>query len=139
MSLICGANGLFPCPICLVPKDQLMMIWREFEKWTGAKALQLLAESRAASTLKNAEQILKNWSLHPVDVCVFLCQTKTNAYPFLNQNAFLELGYTDPYEALSFDRLHAFHGGLFGHHIWPLLKAHIETLSAAEVAQVDAQ
>ena len=73
MSLICGANGLFPCPICLVPKDQLMMIWREFEKWTGAKALQLLAESRAASTLKNAEQILKNWSLHPVDVCVFLC------------------------------------------------------------------
>ena len=72
MSLIRGANGLFPCPICLVPKDQLMMIWKEFEKRTGAKALQLLAESRAASTLKNAEQILKNWSLRPVDVCVIL-------------------------------------------------------------------
>ena len=70
MSLIRGANGLFPCPICLVPKDQLMMIWRKFEKRTGAKALQLLAEARAAPTLSNAEAILKSWSLRDVDVCV---------------------------------------------------------------------
>ena len=70
MSLICGANGLFPCPICLVPKDQLKMIWREFEKRTGAKAKELLVQSREAQTAKKSEEILKNWSLRDIDVCI---------------------------------------------------------------------
>ena len=55
------------------------------------------------------------------------------------KNAFLELKNTDPYKALSFDRLHAFHAGLFGKHMWPLLKAHIEKLSSTAAAQVDKQ
>ena len=55
------------------------------------------------------------------------------------KSAFLELKNTDPYKALSFDRLHAFHAGLFGKHMWPLLKAHIEKLSSSTAAQVDEQ
>ena len=71
MFFIRGANGLFPCPICLVPKDQLKMIWREFEKCTGAKAKELLAQAREAPTAKKSEEILKNWSLRDIDVCIW--------------------------------------------------------------------
>lgn len=35
------------------------------------------------------------------------------------QNAFWNVENSDPYAALSWDRLHAYHGGLFSDHIWP--------------------
>lgn len=49
----------------------------------------------------------------------------------------MELNYSDPYNTLSFDKLHALDGGLFGRHIWPLLKKYIEALKAE--TQVDEQ
>ena len=32
------------------------------------------------------------------------------------------MGNTDLYKALSWDRLHAYHLGLFGDHLWPQFK-----------------
>lgn len=45
--------------------------------------------------------------------------------------------YSDPYEALSFDRLHTFHSGLFGDHLWTQLKKHIESLGRDASTLVD--
>ena len=38
------------------------------------------------------------------------------------QNSFWSLKYTDVYTAISWDRLHAYHGGLFSHHLWDIFK-----------------
>ena len=35
------------------------------------------------------------------------------------QNTFWRIKYSDPYRAISFDKLHAYGLGLFGDHIWP--------------------
>ena len=69
MSLIRGALGLFPCPICLVPKECLMKIWEMYEQRTGKKAKELVEDANAQRRLKDAEKILKSWSLRPIKVC----------------------------------------------------------------------
>jgi hypothetical protein len=53
------------------------------------------------------------------------------------QNAFFELGYSDPYLALSFDRMHFNHGGLWGDHLWPELKLHVKALGRQAEKQLD--
>lgn len=45
----------------------------------------------------------------------------------------------DPYRALSFDVLHSLLTGLFGAHLWPVLKDEIEKHRADGLAQLDAQ
>lgn len=53
------------------------------------------------------------------------------------KNAFYQMTYSDPYDALSFDRLHTNHGGLFGDHLWPQIKKSIESLGRQAATQVD--
>lgn len=38
------------------------------------------------------------------------------------------------YSALSWDRLHAYHGGLFSDHLWSEFKAVVETLDKSKEA-----
>ncbi|CDO73238.1 hypothetical protein BN946_scf185007.g293 [Trametes cinnabarina] len=121
MSLIRGANGLFPCPVCMIPKGQLSNYAVVFPKRTGQEAQRILQEALALKNQSAREAILQQWSLRPV------------------QNAFLELAHSDPYQALSFDRLHAFHSGLFGHHFWTEFKKHVQNISNEAVKLIDAQ
>ncbi|KAJ3006719.1 hypothetical protein NUW54_g3829 [Trametes sanguinea] len=121
MSLIRGANGLFPCPVCMIPKGQLSNYAVVFPKRTGQEAQRILREALALKNQSAREAILQQWSLRPV------------------QNAFLELAHSDPYQALSFDRLHAFHSGLFGHHYWTEFKKHVQNVSNEAVKLIDAQ
>ncbi|OSD02004.1 hypothetical protein PYCCODRAFT_1368332, partial [Trametes coccinea BRFM310] len=119
MLLIRGGMGLFPCPICLVPKGQLCNHRVQFPLRLGEDAQEILDEAMSMSTQKQREAVLQSWSLWPV------------------QNTFLELGHSDPYKALSFDRLHAFHSGLFGHHLWVEFKKHVEGISNDAVKLID--
>ena len=50
---------------------------------------------------------------------------------------FWALENSDPYMALSFDRLHASHLGLFKSHIWSALKIKIKAAGRAEIERVD--
>lgn len=52
---------------------------------------------------------------------------------------FWGLKNSDPYLALSFDRLHASHLGLFKNHIWTVLKKKIIDAGRAEIKRVDDQ
>ena len=45
------------------------------------------------------------------------------------QNVFWSLSYTDVHRAISWDRLHAYHGGLFSNH---LLEQVLEILDASD-------
>ncbi|KAI0658337.1 hypothetical protein C8Q70DRAFT_917521 [Cubamyces menziesii] len=121
MSLIRGGNGLFPCPMCLVPKLSLGDYQPDYPERTGSEAQAILELAMAQRTVKDREEVLQQWSLRPI------------------QNAFLELGHSDPYKALSFDRLHASHSGLFGHHYWVQFKKHVVEVSNDAVKLIDAQ
>ena len=50
---------------------------------------------------------------------------------------FWALENSDPYLALSFDRLHASHLGLFKSHIWSTLKVQITAAGRAEIERVE--
>ena len=68
MVLIRGLGGLYPCPVCLVPKEVLKELWQKYKLRTGQEALNIVAKSREQTTRKDAEKVLKSWSLRPVDV-----------------------------------------------------------------------
>ncbi|KAI0633772.1 hypothetical protein C8Q77DRAFT_1218049 [Trametes polyzona] len=121
MSLIRGSGGLFPCPICLVPSSELSSFEEEFAKRKGEEVREIVNSALSASTLREREAILSKTSLRPVE------------------NAFLELANSDPYAALSFDRLHAFHSGLWGHHFWQEFKRLAQDLPKEALTRIDQQ
>ena len=41
---------------------------------------------------------------------------------------FWKIANSDPYEALSFDRLHTFPSGLFRQHLWITLQTYVDSL-----------
>jgi hypothetical protein len=55
----------------------------------------------------------------------------------LSQNVFWKFNNSDPYQALSFDRLHTFPGGLFRGHLWKYLQAYVEALGRAAAADIN--
>ncbi|KAF5380684.1 hypothetical protein D9757_007079 [Collybiopsis confluens] len=109
MCLIRGFGGLCPCPRCLIPKDELgagtMGVLR-----TAQHALEILSQAEAATTKAEKEEVIKPFGMRPVF------------------NVFFKLPLSDPYSAVSFDNLHFKFGGVWGDHIFPLLKTHIKNL-----------
>lgn len=46
---------------------------------------------------------------------------------------------TDVYSALSWDRLHAYHGGLFSDHLWSEFKSIVTVLGKPQANMIDKQ
>ena len=46
-----------------------MKIWEMYEQRTGKKAKELVEDANAQRRRKDAEKILKSWSLRPIKVC----------------------------------------------------------------------
>lgn len=68
MALIRGLMGKFPCPICLVPRDELYKTSNIYPLRTSAGAKALRVQARESTTLEAREQILSSESLRDVDV-----------------------------------------------------------------------
>ncbi|KAI0631788.1 hypothetical protein C8Q77DRAFT_1074747 [Trametes polyzona] len=85
------------------------------EQCTGTNVAEIMAQALNTRTKREWEEILKKYSLRPVE------------------NAFLELAHTDPYEALSFDRLYAFDSGLWGHHYWKEFQVQVDRLGDGKI------
>ncbi|KAF7353173.1 hypothetical protein MSAN_01504900 [Mycena sanguinolenta] len=120
MTLIRGLGGNHPCPVCLVSRD-------EQSDLTLVSPLRTAQQSRAAvETARKlprdaAEELLKNLGLREVD------------------NVFWKVAYSDPHHAISFDRLHSHHSGLWGDHLFPQLKLHLKSLGDRQTAKLDQQ
>jgi hypothetical protein len=69
MALIRGLKGKFPCPICLVPRDE-QSANRVFALRTTFNSQHVLRTARAKHTEKEREEDLKAYSLRNVEVCV---------------------------------------------------------------------
>ena len=55
------------------------------------------------------------------------------------QNIFFKIKNSDPYRAVSWDRLHAYGLGLFGAHIWEEIVTLIKALGREYISEVDKQ
>ncbi|EPQ59880.1 hypothetical protein GLOTRDRAFT_103770 [Gloeophyllum trabeum ATCC 11539] len=120
MALIRGFRGLCPCPICLAPAKNLVDTSEEYELRTTATMQAIFHKAKELGRTAG-EQLLKSYGLRA------------------GVNVFWKICLSDPYLALSFDRLHAYHGGLFGRHIWPQLKLYIEDLGRAAGTTLEKQ
>jgi hypothetical protein len=68
MALIRGEKGLYPCPICLVPRDQQSNLLR-FHTLRTAVHTQRTYEAGLKLTATEREELLKSQGLRNVAVC----------------------------------------------------------------------
>ncbi|KAG1781489.1 hypothetical protein EV702DRAFT_1041997 [Suillus placidus] len=112
MSLIHGVMGKFPCPICLVPCDELHNLLETWPLRTCRDSVHLLRKARGKSTKAKREKKLKLKSLRDVDLL-------------------------DVFHALCFDRLHTHHEGLWGKHLWIELQKWINEAGRQAATEID--
>ncbi|KAJ7655541.1 hypothetical protein B0H17DRAFT_956309 [Mycena rosella] len=98
-----AALANYPCPKCLVHKDELHRLTKVFQRRTTSTMSAVLRKALGASTKKAKEEILKKHGLH--GTAHFLWGFR----------------FSDPYAAYAYDTLHSDDLGKWGHHIWPLL------------------
>ncbi|TFK46324.1 hypothetical protein OE88DRAFT_1715060 [Heliocybe sulcata] len=120
MALIRGAKALHPCPICLIPAEEILDLSRTWPLRTTSTMMQ---EYEKAQTMNktDADQHLKQFGLRAID------------------NVFWHINHSDPYEALAFDRLHANHHGLFGHHLFKEFQEYVAILGKSVAGRLDKQ
>lgn len=63
MALIRGVKGLYPCPRCLVPHDQLSDLSQRFDPRTAADTIAILNQVNVLELAKDKERLLKKYSL----------------------------------------------------------------------------
>ncbi|KAJ7713580.1 hypothetical protein B0H14DRAFT_2644754 [Mycena olivaceomarginata] len=97
----------FPCPCCLVHQDQLHNFFSttlEFLLRTTVTMKAIYEQAQSECFKGAAEDLLQCHGLHSTE------------------NTFWSLEGSDPYEAISYDTLHADDTGKWGKHLWPLLQ-----------------
>ncbi|KAI0373353.1 hypothetical protein BV20DRAFT_1013853, partial [Pilatotrama ljubarskyi] len=121
MSLTRGANGLFPCPVCKVPRDKqiILGVRPQFPLRHPSDGQSLLTD--ATLSKKDLESKLQGLGLRPV------------------WNVFWKVPHCNVYRALSWDRLHAYHGGLFSDHLFEEFQLIVEGLRRASKTQINDQ
>lgn len=139
MALIRGFGSYAPCPVCLIPGDQLANLSINFPLRTKESMIKYYQDAQDPDlNASEREQILKGIGLRDVEVHR-LVKFEIWLLIFLYKNAFWDLSYFDPYQALSWDRLHAYHGGLFSDHIWSEFKRVVDELGKKQAKQIDRQ
>ncbi|KIJ99858.1 hypothetical protein K443DRAFT_8115 [Laccaria amethystina LaAM-08-1] len=120
IALIRGINSKFPCPVCLIPGDQLANLSSDFPLRFSSD-MEKIYKSTIGLGASETEETLKNVGLRDVE------------------NVFWKFPHTDIYQAISWDHLHAYHGGLFSDHIWEEVKSVAEELGKNVSKLIDTQ
>ncbi|KAG1800596.1 uncharacterized protein BJ212DRAFT_1450149 [Suillus subaureus] len=105
MSLIQGIKCLCPCPVCLVPHDELMNTLKCYPYQTSAQSQEVLQAARSKQTAEEKEEKLKEYVL-----CDLI-------------NAFAAVMCTDVHDAF----------GLYHNHLWVELQKIIGSLGRTKV------
>jgi len=70
MSLTRGVRSLWPCPICLVPRDALSDVSTRYPLRTSKDSQAIINLARTKHTLEEREKTLKEYGLRDVDVSI---------------------------------------------------------------------
>ncbi|KAG2114730.1 uncharacterized protein F5147DRAFT_649883 [Suillus discolor] len=95
----------------------ILILSADFEE--HCELLNVINAARAKETFEEREELLKEQALHLID------------------NTFWAVAFTCMFRALSHDRCHFNHGGLWSCHLWVELQKYIVTLGRGKVSQVD--
>ncbi|KAF8871312.1 hypothetical protein CPB84DRAFT_1903942 [Gymnopilus junonius] len=114
MTLIHGLGSNGPCPVCLVPPDELADLSKTFNLRTKENMMKIYKQAQELNAT-DKEELLK----------IYEC--------------FWDFKYCDPYQATSWDGLHAHDSGLFGAHILPELKCLVDVLGKEYAKLLDTQ
>ncbi|KAJ7076600.1 hypothetical protein C8R43DRAFT_1177915 [Mycena crocata] len=98
-----AALANYPCPKCLVHKDDLHRLMKAFVLRTPITMKKVVRKAFKANTKTEKEAILKNKGLHGIDHFLW------------------GFRFSDPYAAYSYDTLHSDDLGKWGDHLWSLL------------------
>lgn len=63
MALIRGSKGLYPCPRCFVPHDQLSDLSQTYDKRTAAGTITILNQVEGLNRKQDKENLLKSYGL----------------------------------------------------------------------------
>ena len=83
MALIQGSNGLCPCPVCLVPKNEQRNISGTYPLRIAANIKMLVDKAENCQTEAEKEEILKTEGIHsvsvsaPLSIFIYLCIDST--------------------------------------------------------------
>ncbi|KAG1831089.1 hypothetical protein EV424DRAFT_1343214 [Suillus variegatus] len=119
MLLTRGIMSLWPCPICLVSRNDLWDTSKSYCRQTSKESQAVINAVRKKETFEEREELLKEQVLR------------------LIENAFWAVAFTCVHRALSHDHCHFNHGGLWSCHLWVELQKYVVTLGRAQVLQVD--
>ncbi|KAF8127384.1 hypothetical protein EV363DRAFT_1401113 [Boletus edulis] len=119
MCLLQGTKSKSPCPVCLVPLEELSDLSKTFELRTSDQAKHALAIYLRKKS--EGEPILKALGLRPVE------------------NVFWKVARSDTQDTTSFDRLHALHGGVWGYHLLGEMKILLGKLPRTYAAEIESQ
>ncbi|TFK19099.1 hypothetical protein FA15DRAFT_709284 [Coprinopsis marcescibilis] len=108
MAMIRGIRSLFPCPVCMIPAEEQSDLSKLWPLRTMAWMEKVYRETIGMSK-ENRNKALKAFGLRAVE------------------NVFWQFELLDVYSSLTWDRLHAYHIGLFRDH---LLKEFLRVLNA---------
>ena len=92
-----GANANKPCPVCLVDGEDMAKFLQQYVMRTTEEAKWTLENARKHSSKEQQTEVLKETGLRAID------------------NAFWDIKNSDPYRALSWDRLHSYPSGIGRH------------------------
>lgn len=68
MAAIRGTRANFPCPICLVPGDELLNLGQQYPLRT-TESMQQVFDTAATLNRTESEALLKDFGLREVKVC----------------------------------------------------------------------
>src|SRR5882757_8716490 len=112
MALIRGGRGMCPCPVCLVPILEQRNITTQYPLRTAVQTKNLIEQTKSKRTEAEKEEILKAHGIRAVSVSLIVPLTVTILISLKGLNAFFDIENSDPFKALSFDRMHNTSHGL---------------------------
>ncbi|KAJ7152307.1 hypothetical protein C8R43DRAFT_886375 [Mycena crocata] len=123
MTLIRGLKSKYPCPMCYVKnQDQADLFPTELPALrTGERSQTVVKQAQAQRTAEKRESILKAHGLRNVE------------------NVFWKIAHSDPHFAASFEHLHTYASGLWGHHLFSQIKKHAELAPGRAAGKIDRQ
>ncbi|KAJ7430437.1 hypothetical protein FB451DRAFT_1068346 [Mycena latifolia] len=107
-----NSRSLHPCPQCLIHHDDLHRLTRSYPARTPQDMSKALAKAPTSSKTRRND-FLKGYGLHDFEHFQW------------------SFAYSDPYQATGYDCLHYFDGGIWGRHIWVVLKNYLQNKGLA--------